>query len=47
MRVRLAAGLALAALAAGTVGGGAGAAAPAETASERLVVGKSVRGKPI
>lgn len=47
MRPRLAAGLALAVLAAGIVGGGAGAAAPAESASERLVIGKSVRGKPI
>jgi len=47
VRLRLAAGLALAALAAGTLGGGAGASTSAGVASERLVIGKSVRGKPI
>jgi murein peptide amidase A len=47
VRPRLAAGLALAALAAGFAGGGVGATPSAGVASERLVIGKSVRGKPI
>jgi murein peptide amidase A len=47
VRARLAAGLALAALAAGFAVGGAGAAPSAVAVSERLVIGKSVRGKPI
>jgi len=47
VRIRIAAALAIAAVAAGIAEGGAAPASTATAAAERVVIGKSVRGKPI